>query len=97
MADPWARLLYRRMSELSEEAYAAGWLLGNELMLWRVLDGTTTDYGGGPLPAEEIDELRVLAEKANGWIWTGTIAEHRPRLVSFADWAQIVADAAVED
>ncbi|MGE3464316.1 MAG: hypothetical protein AB7I04_20605, partial [Pseudomonadales bacterium] len=33
MTDPWARLLYRRMSELSEECYAAGWVLGNEYLL----------------------------------------------------------------
>lgn len=96
MVDPWARLLYRRMSEISEKCYAAGWLLGNEFMLWRALNHGSSAYGRGELSAEELEELQVLAERANGWIWTGPVDDHLPRLVSFSEWAQHVAAAAGE-
>lgn len=94
MRDPWARLLFRRMSELSEECHAAGWLIGNEFLLWRVLEGSVADYGGSALSAEELEELRVLSQRAGGWIWTGSVDEHLPRLLPLEQWAERVAEAA---
>jgi hypothetical protein len=90
MADPWARLLFRRMSEISEEAFAAGWYIGNEFLLWRALqgEGETID-----LSPEELEELRVLSREANGWIWTGEEDEYLLRLVSFEEWRGLYEDS----
>ena len=93
-----ARQLEAFMSDLSEEAYCAGWYDGMEHMLWRyVLDGPA------PPPArpgfgfesavrqEQVDKLRRLSTRAGGWwVWSeelgGTL------FVPLAQWqAQYVA------
>ncbi len=93
MADPWARLLFRRMSEISEECYYARWRFGNEYTLWRMLEGGSRQYGQGEVSEEELEELRVLSERVNGWIWTGETEEYLPRLVTFDEWAPLLAKA----
>jgi hypothetical protein len=64
-----ARLLYRVMSDLSEEYYCARWLVGNEYKLWADLTGKPvqdeTPYG---ISFEEKDELRLVQELAGGWL-----------------------------
>ena len=37
--------LAKYMSELSEEAYAAGWMSHLEYNLWQVMKGEISDYG----------------------------------------------------
>jgi hypothetical protein len=89
MENPWARLLYRRMSDISEEGYYAGWLIGNEFSLWRMLEGGGRCYGQCVVSDADLEELRLLSERANGWIWTGGSDEHVPQLVSFARWEEL--------
>jgi hypothetical protein len=91
LANPWARLLYRRMSDISEDGWAAGWLLGNEFALWDAVHGGRRSYGQHVLSDEEIEELRVLSEAAQGWILTGHADEHAPQLVSFERWSAVLA------
>ncbi len=91
MRSPWARLLYWRMSEVSEDCYAARWLIGNEVSLWRMLQGLDRRYGHCLVSDEVIEELRVLSVQANGWIWTGHPEPYQEaRLVSFDEWERLL-------
>jgi hypothetical protein len=91
MRNPWARLLFRRMSDISEECWAAAWLIGNEYQLWSALAGENSRYGQCDLSADDIEELRVLSTQAQGWIWTGGPGVYTPQLVSVDTWASLVA------
>ncbi len=51
------------------------------------------EYGAGVVTYEDLEELRVLSEHANGWIWTGHGREHTPQLVTFAQWKAFFAEA----
>ncbi|MGA7239456.1 MAG: hypothetical protein WBY44_27490 [Bryobacteraceae bacterium] len=93
MANPFARLLYEKMSAISEDFWCAGWLSGNEYALWDILHGDQHDYGFGVVAYEDLDELRILSEHANGWIWTGRGREHTPQLVTFTRWYALFAEA----
>jgi hypothetical protein len=70
MASPFARILYHRMSGISEACWCAGWELGNEYVLWKMMHGGKRFYGQREVTSEELEELRVLANHARGWIWT---------------------------
>ncbi len=93
MTGPWARLLYRRMSDISEDGYAAGWLIGNEFSLWRMLHGGDPRYGQTVVSPDDLEELRVLSEQAGGWIWTDRDGRDEVQLVPFDTWRAIVARA----
>ena len=93
MASPFARLLYEKMSAISEDMWCAGWLSGNEYALWRILHSDSHEYGLGLVAYADLEELRVLSEHANGWIWTGRGMEHTPQLVPFAQWHALFAEA----
>ena len=56
-------LLSGYMSDISEEQWCAGWLIGLEYILWEWLH-----QGTDHLTEEEIEVLSHLAEKAGGWI-----------------------------
>ena len=71
MANPFVRLLYQKMSAISEDCWAAGWMTGNEYALWDALHGDSHRYGWSHISYEELEELRVLSELAGGWISTG--------------------------
>jgi hypothetical protein len=93
MENPLARLLYEKMSAISEDSWCAGWLLGNEYALWEMLNGDGRDYGFGPVADADLEELRVLSRQANGWIWTGRGREYRPQLATFTEWEALYAEA----
>ena len=91
MDNPYARLLRQKMSEISEDCWAAGWLVDNEFTLWEILQGERIDYGGFAVGHGDREELRVLSQLANGWIWTGPDGKFTPQLVSFGEWHSIIA------
>jgi hypothetical protein len=97
MANPYARLLYQKMSGVSQDAWCAGWMSGNEYALWDVLHGNRHEYGWGNVPYEDLEELRLLSEHAGGWIWTGPEKEYTPQLVTFAEWESIRATRKVPE
>jgi hypothetical protein len=75
------RALLRLMRALSEEQYAAGWLIGWGPMLWeRVHD----DSGRGLMPDDRTD-LRILSDLAGGW-WDWPEDAHEPVFFSLDDW-----------
>jgi hypothetical protein len=62
------RRLADYMSELSELAFCAGWMDGLEFALWEALQGRRRDYGRLAFTEDQRDELRMLFERAGGWI-----------------------------
>lgn len=75
---PDAYALGEFMSDISEEQYAAGWLVNTEWILWRALmDWRQTSRafwspGGGQFPGEitgHMSELDKLHRAADGWVW----------------------------
>jgi hypothetical protein len=97
LTNPYARLLYRKMSNISEDSWCAGWLSGNEYALWEILHGDRHEYGWGDVRYEDLEELRTLSEHARGWIWTGPAKEYTPQLVTFVEWESIRRSASSED
>lgn len=82
--NPWPCLLYRKMSDISEEHWCAGWTIGNEFSLWDILQARGGEYGALAVEAGDIETLRVFSEKAGGWIvWDD---EEGPRFMLMADW-----------
>jgi len=66
---PQARLLARLMSDLSEDYFCAGWLIGCEYALWADLTGSKVHgEAAWGISVEEKEELRVAHELAGGWI-----------------------------
>ena len=66
--DPDARALADFMSELSEKAYYAVWMLGLEYELWAALVGGPRNCGRLDINEEHIARLRQLSQAAKGWV-----------------------------
>jgi len=81
------RVLADYMSDLSEEAYAAGWMAGLEFELWEALEGKIKVYGRLKINEEILRKLRRLSDEANGWIYFDDIEEEK--YVSFDEWKEI--------
>src|SRR5678816_1338990 len=56
------------MSQLSEEAWRAGWMDGLEFALWEAVLGQRQQYGLLTLTSDEVTGLRQLSERCGGWI-----------------------------
>ncbi len=56
------------MSELSEEAYEAGWMLGLEYALWLALENGPRSFGRLFISQEIILQLSEYSKKCGGWI-----------------------------
>ena len=60
--------LAQYMSELSEEAYCAGWMDGLEYALWQVVLDQRRAYGRLVFTSDHVLKLRSLSEASGGWI-----------------------------
>jgi hypothetical protein len=56
------------MSDLSEEAYCAGWMEGLEYALWEAVIGLRRDYGRLDVTEEQRARLHELSDSCQGWI-----------------------------
>ncbi len=65
---PDQRALAKYMSDVSEEAYCAGWMLDLELALWELVEGHRSSYGLIALTETQRITLRTLSERCGGWI-----------------------------
>jgi hypothetical protein len=65
---PEQRALAEYMSDLSEQAYSAGWMRDLEHTLWRALTDGPFRYGYLELTLQHIARLRELSERCGGWI-----------------------------
>jgi len=62
------RALADFMSDLSEEAYCAGWMEGLEYALWEAVLGVRRDYGRLHFTGAQQARLRELSDCCEGWI-----------------------------
>src|SRR5690348_8549344 len=65
---PHAAALRDYMSELSEEAYYAGWMTDLEYALWDAVEHGPRSYGRLELTQEHLGKLRELSAACGGWI-----------------------------
>lgn len=80
------RELAELMSEISEEAFCAGWMKGLELALWDAVTRGTREYGRMEIDNDRIDRLRDLARACDGWI---VFDDDREEVwVPMPDWIQ---------
>lgn len=64
-----AEKLAASMSEISEDYEAAGWLMGLEFQLWRMLHGGSSNMAFGDVEEDRLAELRELSAEAGGWVY----------------------------
>ena len=62
-------LLAEYMSDLSEEAYSAGWMDGLEYALWKILINEKTSYGRLDITKVKKEKLIELSNLCKGWIY----------------------------
>lgn len=70
--DPIAALLLNKiMSDISREHFSAGWLTNLEYSLWNFVENWNPNeppfYGQCKIHQRDIDYLRYLSEKCQGW------------------------------
>ncbi len=65
---PEAKKLMSYMSNLSEEAYCAGWIEGLEYALWKAVLEGSYNYGRLSITDEHTVKLKELSENCGGWI-----------------------------
>lgn len=92
--------LYRKMSDISEEAWCAGWMTGNEFALWDIACNPQSDrrYGQIIVSVGDAATLKDMADTIGGWIyWYDDeqepdlpSSEWGPRFVPMERWKKIV-------
>lgn len=84
-----AELLRHLMSEISEDHYCAGWLIGLEFRLWRIVLGGPPKFGFDDVSPERIADLERLSKKCGGWIvWSEGCGEV---FVPMDEWQRMYA------
>lgn len=83
--------LFEFMSDLSEEAWCAGWMSENEYWLWAIVVGNAVEWGRLDIAVSQVDRLRALSRRVGGWIeYVGddTIPREQwgERFVPMNDW-----------
>jgi hypothetical protein len=64
------------MSNISEECYCAGWMMGLEYALWDMVLGGSRRYGQSEASEAQVTEMRRLSERAGGWVrWQDDVGE----------------------
>jgi len=81
------RQLADYMSELSEEAFCAGWMEGLELALWDGMNHEIDEFGRLKFTEDIIIELKILSSNANGWIIFDD--EREETFVSWKEWNEL--------
>jgi hypothetical protein len=92
------RELYETMSDISEDCYCAGWMMGLEFALWDALQDGDLRYGQGLMDVDQLEKCRTLSTKLDGWIiWIDDsidaelpASEWGPRFVGMQKWLNIL-------
>lgn len=79
------RELAELMSELSEEAYTAGWMDGLEYALWYAVENGPKKYGRITINEQHIIKLRNLSVSIGGWVYFDEEAEEK--FINSESWA----------
>lgn len=77
------------MENISEDYYAAGWLMGLEYMLFNAVYAGE-DFATQRLTHDEISQIFLLSQQCQGW-WMWNEHERR-RFVPFDEWFLIYAE-----
>ena len=85
------KALAEYMSELSERAYSAGWMMGLEFALWRAVTDGPFKYGHLELTCEHARHLAALSENCGGWIFFH--AEREEVFVPLNEWLCLVSSS----
>jgi hypothetical protein len=56
------------MSDLSEQAYYASWILGLEYVLWSAIVDEPRKYGRLDITDEPVAKLKELSDACGGWV-----------------------------
>lgn len=83
--------LLQLMGEISERAYAAGWMRDLEFDLWAAVVNGPRQYGVIELDQPTIDDLARFARAADGW-WQWNETSGDPRLVELHAWKVIFSN-----
>ena len=78
------RELAEYMSELSEEAYTAGWMDGLEYALWYSVENGPRKYGRLEINEEHISSLNNLSGSIGGWVYFDDKSEET--FISSKNW-----------
>jgi hypothetical protein len=89
------KALAEYMSELSEEAYFAGWMEGLEYALWKAVFEKPFEYGYLQITEQHITELTRLSNACGGWIvFDDDSAE---TFVPIDEWRKIYTEKATSE
>lgn len=86
--------LYQLMSDISEDCYCAGWLIGNEYRLWNAITDPNDDrrYGMSEIAEDDIARLRELSAHAGGWwMWEDKDDSPGAMFIALAEWEKHVS------
>lgn len=89
-----ARALADLMSCISQDAYRAGWVTGNEFVLWSILEGSPERYSYRCIDENTLNILRWLAAASGQWIiWDNTYegGEGGERPIPLEEWRALYA------
>lgn len=82
--DAAKQTLYDRMSQISQDCWAAGWMQGTEYALWAAMQCVEpVAWGAGVVTQRDIEALCALSAWANGW-WMRV--GHEPVFISLTEW-----------
>lgn len=71
------------MTGISEERWAASWIIDLEFALWDAIQGNERGYGMCTLTERQVTLLKLLSEEAGGWwVW-----DDEPRFLSLEAWS----------
>lgn len=85
-----AKELAEYMSDLSEEAYTAGWMDGLEYALWFAVENGPRIYGHLEICEQHIATLKRLSSEANGWIYFDHNCEET--FIALEKWIKLYRD-----
>jgi hypothetical protein len=60
--------LYQLMSDISEDCWFAGWMMGNEYAIWECMHSGDLRYGFTEMDDALLNQVRELGKQLQGWI-----------------------------
>ena len=92
---PEAAALRDYMSDLSEEAWYAGWMMDLEYALWDAVEHGPRSYGRLDITQQHIANLRELSAACGGWIRFAADAPEE-EFVSLDTWKRLATERAAD-
>ena len=80
--------LFDRMSEISEDAYCAGWIGDNEYNIWNAITLGSPESGYRYTNPRLLRRCKKLSDEISGWIYR---TKDGPQFVPMAQWLKMFA------